>query len=102
MTMGFKYQLIACSYPQELLHVTLNHLHQLRAMIAEAHAVAELVDEAIRATNERYLNMSAADFASLKQALCRFFEDKRAGWSERPSPTPEDSVRFPGPSEAWA
>ena len=28
MTMGFKYQLIACRYPQELLHVTLNHLHQ--------------------------------------------------------------------------
>ena len=76
MTMGFKYQLIACKYPQELLHVTLNHLHQLRSKIEEAKAVADLVDEAIRATNERYLNMSPADFAALKQALCRFFEDK--------------------------
>merc|ERR1719424_1565574 len=76
MTMGFKYQLIACRYPQELLHVTLNHLHQLRAKIDDATAVADLVVEAIRSTNERYSNMSPAEFASLKQALCRFFEDK--------------------------
>jgi len=41
MTMGFKYQLIACRYPQELLHVTLNHLHQLRAKIDDATAVAD-------------------------------------------------------------
>jgi hypothetical protein len=76
MTMGFKYQLIACRYPQELLHVTLNHLYQLRAKIDDATAVADLVDEAICSTNERYSNMSPAEFASLKQALCRFFEDK--------------------------
>ena len=42
MTMGFKYQMIACRYPQELLHVTLNHLYQLRSKVEEAQAVAEL------------------------------------------------------------
>ena len=68
MTMGFKYQMIACRYPQELLHVTLNHLYQLRAKIDDAAAVADLVDEAIRATNERYASMSPAEFSSLKQA----------------------------------
>ena len=68
MTMGFKYQLIACRYPQELLHVTLNHLHQLRAKIDDAGAVAELVEEAIRSANQLYGNMSAADFGALKQA----------------------------------
>ena len=35
MTMGFKYQMLACSYPQELLHVTINHLYQLRAKVDE-------------------------------------------------------------------
>ena len=35
MTMGFKYQMLACSYPQELLHVTLNHLYQLRAKVED-------------------------------------------------------------------
>ena len=68
MTMGFKYQMIACRYPQELLHVTLNHLYQLRAKIDDAAAVADLVDEAIRATNERYASMSPAEFSSLEQA----------------------------------
>ena len=32
MTMGFKYQLLASSYPQELMHITLNHLYQLRLL----------------------------------------------------------------------
>ena len=33
MTMGFKYQLLVCTHPRELLHVTLNHLRQLRAKV---------------------------------------------------------------------
>ena len=44
MTMGFKYQLLACSYPEELLHVTLNHLAQLRSKVADAKVVVDLVD----------------------------------------------------------
>jgi hypothetical protein len=35
---------------------------------APLHLQADLVDEAIRATNERYASMSPAEFASLKQA----------------------------------
>ena len=77
MTMGFKYQLLACSYPQELLHVTLNHLYQLRAKIEESEQVAELVDDVIRLTNEKYAAMTPFDYAGLKQTLCRFFADKR-------------------------
>ena len=42
MTMGFKYQLLACAYPQELLHVTLNHLYQLRAKVEDAARVVAL------------------------------------------------------------
>lgn len=33
MTMGFKYQMLSCRHPQELLLVTLNHLHELRAKV---------------------------------------------------------------------
>jgi len=43
---------------------------------AHLNLQADLVDEAIRSTNERYSNLSTDEFASLKQALCRFFEDK--------------------------
>ena len=77
MTMGFKYQMLACSYPQELLHVTLNHLYQLRAKIEDSEPVAALVDDVIGLTNEKYAPMTPFDFAGLKQTLCRFFTDKR-------------------------
>lgn len=77
MTMGFKYQMLACSFPQELLHVTLNHLYQLRAKVEDAGPVVALVDEVIALTNDKYATMSPLDFAGLKQTLCRFFADKR-------------------------
>merc|ERR1711971_1063063 len=35
MTMGFKYQLLSCSYPQQLLQVTQNHLNELRAKVGD-------------------------------------------------------------------
>jgi len=77
MTMGFKYQILASSFPQELLHVTLNHLYQLRTKVEDAPAVTAMVDDVINMTNERYATMSALEFAGLKQVLCRFFSDKR-------------------------
>ena len=82
MTMGFKYQLLACTYPQELLQVTLNHLHQLREKVEEAKPVTDLVDEVIRNTQDKYGSMSSADYGALKQA--------RAAW---PSP-PRSLVRL--------
>ena len=77
ISMGFKYQTLASNYPQELLHVTLNHLYQLRAKVEDAPAVAALIDDAIRLVNEKYAAMSALEFALLKQTLCRFFADKK-------------------------
>ncbi|KOO53815.1 protein oscp1 [Chrysochromulina tobinii] len=77
MTMGFKYQLLASSYPQELMHITLNHLYQLRAKVEDAPTVSALVDDVIRLVNEKYAVMPPLQFASLKQTLCRFFSDKR-------------------------
>ena len=60
MTMGFKYQLLACSYPEELLHVTLNHLAQLRSKVADAKVVVDLVDEALVAQGDQHLAHVAA------------------------------------------
>jgi acetoacetate decarboxylase len=66
MTMGFKYQLLSCSHPQEVLLVTLNHLYQLRSKVEGAPAVTDLVDEVIRLVNLKYAAMSCADYASMK------------------------------------
>jgi hypothetical protein len=46
MTMGFKYQMLACSYPQELMHVTLNHLYNLRAKVEEVRSRRAACDRA--------------------------------------------------------
>jgi hypothetical protein len=69
MTMGFKYQLIACSHAHELLHVTLNHLYQLRSKVEGFDAVVALVDDVIRLTNEKYAPMSTWDMYQLKFGL---------------------------------
>ena len=107
MTMGFKYQLLACSYPEELLHVTLNHLAQLRSKVADAKVVVDLVDEATRMAQEKYSRMSPAAFGELKQGLCRFFSDKRVKVSlflqdgiQKPDGTITLSCRGPVPPGA--
>ena len=33
MTMGFKHQMLLCAAPEELLHITRRHLHNLQRMI---------------------------------------------------------------------
>lgn len=66
--MGFKYQLLSCSFPQEMLLVTLNHLYQLRSKVEEAPAVTELVDEVVSQVKTKYSALSSSEFAALKQA----------------------------------
>eukprot|EP00965_Chrysotila_dentata_P135746 4487702-Pleurochrysis_carterae.AAC.1 len=69
MAMGFKYQMLSCAYPQELLQVTLNHLFELRTKIFDSTSVRDVVDEVIAMTN--------SGRALQPQALCRFFTDKK-------------------------
>lgn len=49
MTMGFKYQLVGCTSPVQLLQVTLNHLDSLVKAV-EGTPVVELVEEARKLT----------------------------------------------------
>lgn len=45
MTMGFKYQMVGCTSPTQLLQVTLNHLDAL-AIIVKEPSVAKLLEQA--------------------------------------------------------
>ncbi|KAJ0395029.1 hypothetical protein P43SY_003242 [Pythium insidiosum] len=76
MRMGFKFQMLSCSSADELVHVTMNHLENTKALIESAD-VKGLVDETILLTSQTFGTMSAADFFLLKQHLCRFFQDTR-------------------------
>eukprot|EP00743_Colponemidia_sp_Colp-15_P001693 GILK01001849.1.p1 GENE.GILK01001849.1~~GILK01001849.1.p1 ORF type:complete len:405 (-),score=65.54 GILK01001849.1:127-1290(-) len=76
MTMGFKYQIVSCNYPEELLQVTLNHLDSLKAIV-KSGPVFGLLEHAFHTTVERYQNMSQGDFSLLRQCLCLFFQGRR-------------------------
>lgn len=76
MTMGFKYQLVCCSHPGELLTITMNHLQTLRQMVISPDVVA-LLESAQQYTRSTLGLLDAADFVLLRQTLCSFFQDKR-------------------------
>lgn len=76
--MGFKFQLLRCGSPQELLQVTLNHLCDLRAKIEDARPIVALMDDAIRTAEHKYGGMSCAEWFMLKQARSQGEQQTRA------------------------
>lgn len=51
MVMGFKYQLMNCKYPEELLQVTLNHLNTVKDMIENSQLQTK-IDAAVKRMND--------------------------------------------------
>lgn len=93
MTMGFKYQLVTCSHPRELVEVTLNHLETIRweksllsfllllsktarASIESSARTVELLDTAIAQIVKLCQEISNSEFAQIRQTLAKFFQDK--------------------------
>lgn len=76
MTMGAKYQTLACTEPNELAQVTMNHLDALRGLV-KSPEVIKLVDNAIAVTRKLFDSMTPGEFALMRHTLCRFFQDRR-------------------------
>lgn len=76
MTMGFKYQLLACNHCGELLEVTLNHLMSVMQMVDGGRA-QESVRRATELVTHRYSGMSGTDFCLLRQTLCTHLQGKK-------------------------
>eukprot|EP00906_Rhabdomonas_costata_P005721 RCo008509 len=77
MTMGFKYQLVSCGHPRELVEVTMNHLDSIRTAVEVSPSAAELVDTAVDHISKFCKEISNAEFAQIRQSLAAFFQDKR-------------------------
>lgn len=77
MAMGFKYQIISCTSPQEIIDITYNHLDVLKRLVKESPQVTELLEECVRQMQAAYGGMSLADFCALRQSLCIFFQDRK-------------------------
>lgn len=76
MTMGFKYQIVSCSHPRELVEVTLNHLESIRASVESSAQTAELIDGAIAQIVKLCQEISNTEFAQIRQTLAKKFQDK--------------------------
>jgi len=77
MAMGFKFQIISCMTPSEMVDVTMNHLEALKRLVGSNAQLVELLDECVRQMQVSYGGMSTADFNAMRQSLCAFFQDRK-------------------------
>ncbi|XP_028645986.1 protein OSCP1 [Grammomys surdaster] len=75
MTMAFKYQVLLCPRPKDVLLVTFNHLDSIKAFIQDSPTVIHQVNETFRQLTEIYGNLSAGEFQLIRQTLLSFFQD---------------------------
>ena len=76
MTMGFKFQLVTCTRPEDILNVTLLHLATLRSYLTEESVIdaVNAVDSELRAT---YGMFQKHEWLGLRRELFRFLGNKR-------------------------
>mmetsp|Transcript_87815 Transcript_87815/g.235005 ORF Transcript_87815/g.235005 Transcript_87815/m.235005 type:complete len:366 (-) Transcript_87815:134-1231(-) len=77
MAMGFKYQLVTCTSPTEIINVTVNHLQCLRNIVKEADSLTALLDQCQATVVRTYGQMSSTECAVVRQTLLSFFQDRK-------------------------
>ncbi|CAK0901633.1 unnamed protein product [Prorocentrum cordatum] len=77
MTMGFKYQILSCAEPQQLVEITQNHLENLHRLVGATPQLPELLNECVRQVQLSYQHMPLADMNAMRQMLCTFFQDRK-------------------------
>uniref|UniRef100_A0A8C0HEE9 Organic solute carrier partner 1 n=1 Tax=Chelonoidis abingdonii TaxID=106734 RepID=A0A8C0HEE9_CHEAB len=75
MTMAFKYQVLLCPRPKDILLVTFNHLDAIKDFIRDSPNILNQVDETFRQLIDMYSCLSAGEFQLIRQTLLIFFQD---------------------------
>ncbi|XP_061597991.1 protein OSCP1-like isoform X2 [Cololabis saira] len=75
MIMAFKYQVLLCPRPKDLLLISYNHIDVIRALVRDTPVIVNLVDETHRKLIEVYSALSEGEFQLLRQTLLIFFQD---------------------------
>ncbi|NWR96977.1 OSCP1 protein, partial [Motacilla alba] len=75
MTMAFKYQVLLCPRPRDILLVTFNHLDAIKDFISDSPGILNQVDETFRRLIETYNCLSDGEFQLIRQTLLIFFQD---------------------------
>ncbi|XP_043940749.1 protein OSCP1 [Protopterus annectens] len=75
MTMAFKYQVLLCPRPKDILLVTFNHMDAIKEFIRDSPSILNQVDETFRQLIEMYSCLPAGEFQLIRQTLLIFFQD---------------------------
>ncbi|XP_067867140.1 protein OSCP1 [Heterodontus francisci] len=75
MTMAFKYQVLLCPRPKDILLVTFNHMDAVKEFIRDSPSILSQVDETFRQLIETYSCLPAGEFQLIRQTLLIFFQD---------------------------
>uniref|UniRef100_A0ABM5ET58 Protein OSCP1 isoform X1 n=1 Tax=Pogona vitticeps TaxID=103695 RepID=A0ABM5ET58_9SAUR len=75
MTMAFKYQILLCPRPKDILLITFNHLDAIKEFIYESPKTLTQVDVTFRRLIDAYGSCSAGEFQLIRQTLLIFFQD---------------------------
>ncbi|KAJ7991495.1 hypothetical protein DPEC_G00284470 [Dallia pectoralis] len=73
--MAFKYQLLLCARPRDLLLISYNHIDAIREFVRNTPSVLNQVDETHRKIIEVYTLLSDGEFQLLRQTLLIFLQD---------------------------
>jgi hypothetical protein len=78
MTMGVKLQLVSARCPEEaVVHVLLNHLETVRAMVSGSGEVSRLVTAVIDRVGAVYGPMAAGQLQMIRLAMLEFLKDRK-------------------------
>ena len=77
MIMGFKYQMIQCTSPFQILQVSLHHLEVLKSLV-KSEAIEKSVQSAINLALNMYGSLSNSQWFILQQSVFKFLQGKKA------------------------
>uniref|UniRef100_A0AAY5JW66 Organic solute carrier partner 1 n=1 Tax=Esox lucius TaxID=8010 RepID=A0AAY5JW66_ESOLU len=75
MTMAFKYQVLLCPRPKDILLVSFNHMDAIKDFVKETPSILSQVDETYKQLIEMYTPLSSGEFQLIRQTLLIFFQD---------------------------
>ncbi|XP_078279498.1 protein OSCP1 [Rhinoraja longicauda] len=75
MTMAFKYQVLLCPRPKDLILVTFNHMDAVKDFVRDSPSILNQVDETFRQLIELYSCLPGGEFQLIRQTLLIFFQD---------------------------
>ncbi|KAL1255130.1 hypothetical protein QQF64_013191 [Cirrhinus molitorella] len=75
MTMAFKYQIVLCPRPQDLLLITFNHMDTIKELVKDNPSLVNQINEVQRQLIEVYTPLSDGEFQLIRHTLLVLFQD---------------------------